>query len=610
MLQTWRNAAKWLFPVVVILFVGIFVFTETSGLTSRPVTRGTTVGSVNGQDITYDTWLRTVDDRTKQVQAQRDKPLTLDETRRLQDETFNDIVNNMLLAQEFQRRGITATDDEIRQATLNYPPSEFQRNPEFQTNGQFDLEKWQRFVRSPIAKQQGLYAYLEQRYRSEIPQSKLFNAVAATAYVTDAQLWWLYQAQHDSAQIAYVAFSPDPIPDSAAKVTEAEVQAWYDAHKKDFGPRPARAVVDVTSIPRVVTAADSAAVRDHLLALRKEIEGGAKFEDVAKRESADSGSAVQGGALGKSAKGSFVPEFEKTVWSLTPGELSQPVLTQFGYHLIRVDERKGDTATVHHILLHIAQSDASAAHTDSIADELSKYTGEGGGAGKFDSAAKKLGLSIAHATVVEGEPLSLAGKYVPDVAAWAFGGARPGEVSDLISADDGYYLARLDSLQPGGAPGIAALRPEITREIARGKKIDLLVGRAQRVAQAAAGGQSLEAAASSQSLKVAESPMFTRVTPIPGIGQFTEVSGAAFALPVGAISSPIKTRDGVYVIRVDKRANADRAAFEKQKAAQRTQMLESLRQQRVREFVTSLRKNSKVVDDRKKIDALSRNATG
>src|SRR5439155_8468515 len=110
---------------------------------------------------------------------------------------------------------------------------------------------------------------------------------------------------------------------------------------------------------RVVTAADTAATKAHALQVRDEIVKGAKFEDVAKRESADTISGAQGGDLGKGGKNRFVAEFEKAAYALKVGEVSQPVLTPFGYHLIRVDEHKGDTLALHHILFHIQASDTA-----------------------------------------------------------------------------------------------------------------------------------------------------------------------------------------------------------------------------------------------------------
>src|SRR5205085_2086831 len=145
--------------------------------------------------------------------------------------------------------------------------------------------------------------------------------------------------------------------------------AYFDQHKTDFAG-PGRAVLSVVMIPRVVTAADSAAARTRALQLRDEIAKGAKFEDVAKRESADTASGAQGGDLGRGGKNRFVPEFEKAAYALKVGEVSQPVLTPFGYHLIRVDEHKGDTLALRHILIKIQPSDSASTRVDREADQL------------------------------------------------------------------------------------------------------------------------------------------------------------------------------------------------------------------------------------------------
>ncbi len=609
MLQSMRSSAKYIWWFVVLTFVIVFVFAETSGLTGRePITRGTTVAKVNGTEITYDAWLRAREGRIKQAQEQSAEPLTLDEQQRIEDATFDEMVTEILLRQEYQKRGITVSDQEIQQAALQQPPPQFLQSPEFQTEGRFDIAKYQRFLASPIAKQAGVRYQLEQYYRDEIPREKLFEQIAASVYVTDAQLWRAWQDTHDSAQVSFVRLSAASIPDSAVHVTDREIAQYFEAHRSEFPDRPGRAVVTVAMVPRPITAADSAKVRQHALDLRAAIVSGKeKFEDVAKRESADSASAEQGGLLGRVTKGQFVPQFDSAAFALKPGEISQPVLSPYGYHLIKVDERKGDTIAVRHILLRIVQSDSSATVSDRRADELARAAGADRPQ-LFDSVTKALGVPTGRAVAIEGEPLSWNGRYVPSVSAWAFSGVHPGETSDLIDAEDAYYLARLDSLTPGGKPTLASERDAIRRELVNQKKLDLLVPKAQAIAAAVAKGKTLEQAAHEAGLEVEKSPTFSRVTAVPGLGQATEAIGAAFGLPVGAVSAPVKTRDAVYVLRVDRRVNADRAAWEKQKAQQRAQVIQRLRQQRVREFLAGLRESAKIQDFRKEIQQQTRQA--
>ena len=521
------------------------------------------------------------------------------------------MVSEILLEQEYRRRGIAVTDDEIRRAARFNPPPELLRSSELQTEGQFDPEKYQRYLASPAARQGGLLVQLESYYRSEIPKQKLFEQLASAVYVTDARLWSIYQDQYDSARVSFVALRPETVPDSSVKVTDAEVRSYFDAHKAEF-ERPGRAVVSILTIPRVISAADSAATRARANALRDEIVGAAdqaaKFAEVARRESVDSASAANGGSLGSGTRGRFVAPFESAAYALREGEVSQPVLTQFGYHIIRLDRKRGDTLDLRHVLLSIAQSDSTASRVDRRADSLTALAGSSEDRAAFDTAARRLGIPVVRATAIEGEPLTVNGRYVPSVSAWAFSGARVGESSELFDAEDGYFLARLDSLVEGGEPRFDVVRDEVRQRVLRRKKIEQLAPQARQVSAAAAAG-TLESAAQGRGLVVEQTPMFTRVTPVPGIGRLNEAVGAAFTLPVGAVSAPITTEDGVYVIRVEQRVNADRAAFEAQKQQQRAQVLGSLRQQRVRDHIENLRKDAKIKDNRKQINAAARAIT-
>lgn len=609
MLQSMRSAAKYIWWAIAILFLIGFVFYQQSGLTSQKVTAGTSIATVNGTDINYIDFQQASQNRIRQEQeGSGGKTLTLDQERRIEDDTYNQMVTNILLAQEYKRRGITVSDAEIQQAALASPPQQLAQNPDFQTEGQFDFEKYRRFLGSPMAKQQGVLIQLESYYRDELPKRKLFEQIAGPVFVTDAQLWRAFEDAHDTAQVSYVVFDPMTIPDSSVHLSDAEMHAYFDSHQKELQDRPGRAIVSVVTIPRTVTAADTATARAKAEAIRTEIAGGAKFDDVAKRESADSGSAVKGGSLGKVGKGQFVKPFEDAAYALKPGELSQPVLSPFGFHIIRVDEHKGDSITVRHILVRITQSDSSAAQTDRKADSLSKAANLDKPA-EFDTLARALGLRVGQVTAIESDPLTWNGTYVPGGAAWAFGGAKVGETSDLIDADNAYFLVRLDSLREGGKPSFDAAKDDIRLEMVRAKKLDMLMPKAQALVTAVHGGQSLEAAAQSAGLKVEKSTPFARTTQVPALGQTTEAIGASFGAAVGQVAPATKGQNDVIVLRVDRRIDADRAAFEKQKTDQRQQMLQRVRQQRVQQYVASLRDAAKIEDNRRLIKQNARLAT-
>jgi peptidyl-prolyl cis-trans isomerase D len=281
------------------------------------------------------------------------------------------------------------------------------------------------------------------------------------------------------------------------------------------------------------------------------------------------------------------------------------VLTPFGFHLIRVDEHKGDTLALRHILVPIQASDSASTRVDREADSLSRMAAAGGQGAKLDTAAQKLGLKVNRIQVIENEPGVMNGKVVPSVSAWAFGGAKPGETSDLFDDENGYYLARLDSLRTGGDPKFDDVKDLVRERVAKEQAIDKIVPQAQQLASAAA-TSNLEAAAKAANQTVQQTPMIARSSAVPVLGQFNEAIGAMFALPVGAVSQPVKTAEGAFVLRVDKRIVADSTAWAAQKDAQKTARLQQLRQQRIQMYLQDIRKAAKVDDRRKQINAAAR----
>jgi peptidyl-prolyl cis-trans isomerase D len=595
-----RSSAKFVFWILAIAFIGGFLLVETSGLLGRTaVTPTTAVASVNGTDILYTDWQRRSSQLAQQEQQQAGRTLTQDEITRIDNQAFDDMVSEILLQQEYRKRGISVSDEELRDYARFAPPQWVRTAPDLQTEGRFDPAKYQRLLASSQARQSGLLVALEQYFRGEVPKEKLFEQVTSGLYVPDAELWRAWQDATDSASVSFVAFRPK-VTAADSNVSDGDLRAFYDARKSEFD-RPAHAVLSVVYIPRLVSAADSAAVRSRINALRAEIAGGAKFEDVAKRESADSVSAAQGGSLGKSTRGRLVPEFEKVAYALKPGELSQPVLTQFGYHLIKLDARAGDTLSLRHILLRLQPSDSSAAKVDREADQLAKIAGSSDQPSKFDDAAKRLGLTPFRVTAIEGEPAQYGGKYIPSVSAWSFNGARPGETSDLFDAEDGYYLARLDTLTPGGKT-FDAVKSAVRERVAVERAVERSVPAAQALASSAR-SSSLESAATAAGQTVVKTGMTTRGGLAKDFGSLGEAAGAAFALPLNTVSTPIRQRDGVFVIRVDARKPADRAAFDVQKNDLRQRRLQQLRTQRLQMFLDDLRKSATVSDHRKEITA-------
>ena len=605
MLQQMRSAAKWIWIFIVIAFVGGFLFVETSGLLGRDqVTTSSVVAEVNGTDIPYLTWVNLSNALAQQREQQMGRGLNGDERRAIEDQAFEQLVTDALLQQEYRKRGIRVSDEEVIQQARTNPPPGILSDPSLQTDGRFDIEKYQRLLASPQARQTGMLLQLENYYRSEIPRAKLEAMVISDVFVSDAKLWSVYRDEHDSTQVSFVTFDPNTISDSAATVSDADVRRYYDANRDRF-ERRGRAVVSLLVVPRTITAADSLHVRTRLDSLRAEILRGAKFEDVAARESQDQFTASNGGLLGTRAKGSLDPEIDKAAFALRVGDVSQPILGADGYNLIKVDSRSGDSVTLRRILLPLTQSDTNAVVTDRRADELAKIAANATEPERFDSAARTLNLRAESAQVMEGQPLFTGFGMASGVSAWVFSGVKAGETSDLFDTDEAYFLARLDSIFEGGIAPYEVAREDIRTLLLRRKKAELMAAQARPFAERAK-ATSLEAAAKERDLTVTKSNMFGRATFVPGLGRLNNAIGAAFSLPVGAISEPIATDDGVFVLRVDRRADATRDAFEAQKVTQRASAIRVLQEARMREFMQGIRETADISDRRKQLSAAAR----
>ncbi len=530
--------------------------------------------------------------------------LTREDERQLQDRVADQLIQKILLDGAYRRFGITVSDDEIIQAARTSPPPQIMQqvlqDPTFQTNGQFDVTKWQRYISSAGSE---FASQVEQLYREYLPQRKLEDYLTADVYVPDAKLWRMWRDQHESVTVALLAVHPEDVPDSLAPVSDAELERYYGAHQADF-KRPAAAWLSYVELPRVPNAADSAAALAHARALRAEIAGGkAKFADVAKRESADSGSGSRGGDLGwvKRTGGGFVAPFAAAVRRLAPGILSEPVLTEFGVHLIRIDAAKGDSVHVRHILVPILLQGAHLDAVDTRTDTLDRLAADQTDGSRLDSAAHQLSLPLARTPkLIEGERLTLGRSTVPDVGVWAFE-ARRGETSPVIDAARASYVFRLDSLEAAGVPPLARIRSRVL-DAARYEKKKVVAR--ERGAQAAATlreAGDLVSAGRARGYRVEKLGPFTRVTAPAQFARNPMLLGAAFGLRRGERSGVIADETGWFVVQTLARVAADSAAWLKQRDQQRESLVRPVEQARLQQFVAALRADATIVDRRAEI---------
>ena len=244
-----------------------------------------------------------------------------------------------MLETEYERRGISVSTDEIVQAIRNSPPADFRNVPEFQTDSQFDMNKYQRWLTSSVGAQ--YLPALEAQYRDQLRRSKLLRVVAADIYLSDAALWEQYRDENEQVKVAVTAIIPrNAVPDYAIKLTDEEVTAYYRSHQDDF-KRSRTAFLSFVALPRLTNATDTAFAKARADSTKAAILAGEPFADVARRESSDSVSPRRGD-LSEWTKGSMDPAFDSAAFAMPLKKVSQPVLSQFGFHIIEIAEPEGE----------------------------------------------------------------------------------------------------------------------------------------------------------------------------------------------------------------------------------------------------------------------------
>jgi parvulin-like peptidyl-prolyl isomerase len=603
MLRVIRENTKWIFYILAISFIGWLVFDVGMGITGRGQYGGADVVlKVNGSDVHLPAYNEALQAGYEQVRRQTGASLTREEEQQIQNQVVDELIQTLLLDQQYRKLGMTVTDQELIQAAQTSPPPDVLQAPEFQTNGQFDIAKWQRFLASSSDPQ--FMQSLEARYRQQIPQVKLIQYLTADIYIPDEKLWRIYRDQHEAVTAAVVAIRADQIADQDAPVSEDEIQRYYDAHIADF-KRPAVAYLSFIAQPRLPLADDSAAALAHVRRVRAEIARGAKFEDVAKRESRDTATAAHGGDLGwiKRDEPGFDPQFMTAVRRLSTGAVSEPVLSAFGYHIIRVDGVRGDSVHVRHILVPVELLEKHLEYVEGRADTLDKVAAEQSNGAVLDSVARQLNLPLARGyRLIEGERLTLGRYAIPDVSVWAFE-TRVGETSPVIEGYPAFYVFRLDSLTPAGTPPLARIHDVVKEAAQRGKKGDAARRRAEDLAQQLAGTASLLDAAAAHGVVAQKLGPFTRLTPPPILQGSPVAIGAAFGLAPGMRTGVVAGNAEYFIIQTLSRTAADSAAWLKQKDAQRESVLQPARQARIQAYLAELRARAKIVDRRKELFA-------
>jgi peptidyl-prolyl cis-trans isomerase D len=322
---------------------------------------------VNDERVPIDTLNRAWQQRQAQFQQKLNGAEMTDAQKTvLQQQLIDEYVRQTLLRQRAQQSGYRVTDAQVREAV--------QSEPAFQLDGKYDP----RVARNMLA-QIGMTedGYVAER-REALQIGQLSQDIELSDFLTPAELDRIYALENEQRELRYALLTPDHFQ-AAVKIDDAKIKAWYDAHPNDYmSPESVRlqyAELQLDSIASqlTVTPQDLQAYYDknqsrygeiekrhahHILialpagadakadaaALAKaqdvvtQLKAGKDFGELSKKYSADPGSATRGGDLGWADKATYVASFADALFGMQPGQISDPVKTQYGYHVIRLDE--------------------------------------------------------------------------------------------------------------------------------------------------------------------------------------------------------------------------------------------------------------------------------
>jgi peptidyl-prolyl cis-trans isomerase D len=561
------------------------------------------VGEVNGEDVTLADYQSAYDELQRQAQQAYGPSLPPVLEAQLGEQAWNRAVEYKLISQELERRGITVSDDEIRYAAGIFPPPEMQGQAIFQTDGRFDPAKYRTYLQT--AADPATLQYLEAYYRREIPRAKLVRQIRGGLYLTDAELWRAYRDGQEEATVEYIRLDPVRTATGEVTVTDAEIRAWYDANKgRDIMRRPSSARLEVASLPLAPTAQDRAYSLERARTVRNELAAGGDWTAVAARESSDPSSKDRGGDLGEFPKGQMVAAFDSAVFSLPIGEISQPVSTSFGWHVIQVQERTDSTAKARHVLIPIEKSPEAEARFDARADSLetmARSTGSLERAARLTNAQYRKDVVVStQSPVIPG--IGLARKALD----WAAQESRAPEedgngISDQMESDEAVYVVKLVSYTPAGVLSLAEATPQIRARLTGEKRRERTVAEAQKMLAELRAGKTMQQVAASRGVTAETFGPFSRVAANPVFGQANEVVGAAFGTPVGQYSPVVRSTAGVFILRPVSRTQADPAAFEREKAQLREVQTMRMQQDEMQRWIGSLRKQAEIEDYRETV---------
>jgi peptidyl-prolyl cis-trans isomerase D len=607
-MMTWmRRVAPYLLAAVLLAFVVSLAYFGATGSSRGGGGAQAAVVTVDGETVTavtFDRAYRAAVEQTRQLAGDRwteELPRTL----RLREQVVERLVDERLVARGAAREGIVISDAELAEQIM--------RVGAFQEGGRFSHERYVRLL--AMTQPPMTPGDFEADFRTELARQRLQALIADGAKVSEAEVRQAWEADRSRVRAGYLLV---PVGGGEAlQATDAELDTYYKAHPAEFTqPERRRVVVGIlpsASVPPpAVSDADVEAAYkarrsqfeqpartkvSHILikvpatggsgaedqakaraeAALGRVRGGADFAQVAKETSEDPSTASRGGDLGLIAAGELVPEVDKLIQSLKPGEIGGPIRSPFGYHVVKVFEvvpgsRKELKEVTPTLRATLAAEGQLKAHRDRALEAQRALLV----AADFATEARRLGLAVREAGPLRrGDPVEGIGRVTE--ANDAIFALPPDGVSNPVRVPEGLAIFRLVSVEPSRLLSLDEARADVLRGVRRQKALDEAKGKAEKLLEAVRNGEDPRALGRQGTATYGEIGPFSRAEPLGDRALGQALGPVALALPEGGVGGPVEGPGGFYVVRLLGRDRPDPAGFEAARAALEERLLREKR---------------------------------
>src|SRR5207248_947331 len=537
---------KWSLGLVCLAFIIFYIpdFLRGSGADAAS---GETIAKVAGQEITTGEFRRTYQAQLQAYRSAYGSNMSEQLLKQLgiEQQILSQMVDERAALAEADRLKIDVSDEEVRQRILSMPA--FQENGTFIGDARY--QQLLRMQRPPMAPSE-----FEDSVRRSLKVEKLRGSLTDWLSVTDKELEQEYRRRNDKVKLAIVSFTADTFRNQVS-ASDSDVAAYFESHKDDFKIPEKRKIryllVDIDAMrakinlpqseieraynnnmeqyttPEQVRAShmllktegkDDAAVKAKAEDVLKQARGGADFAELAKKYSEDEQSAKNGGDLDYFGRGRMVPEFDQAVFAMQPGQISDLVKTQYGYHIIKLVDKK--TATTRslaelkpQITDQLAYEKAQAQAAD-LASSLEKQIAK---PADLDKVAKAQGLTVQESGFFARDEPILGLGPAPEAANKAFE-MKQGDVSGALRASRGFIVETLIAKQDPYVPKLEEVKDRVRDEVIKQKARDLSTQKAADVAAKLKAAPDFEKAAKAAGVEAKTTELITHDSPIPDLG--------------------------------------------------------------------------------------------